>query len=272
MQQTETEKTLHKSLSIRVCTDGLSFCVYAPGDEMPFLYKEYRMRPTISLAANLKEALIKEPILKEEYMRVNVLVTTPHFTTVPVETFKSDDIKEIYEYNFPKDESNRISYNLLRRSGIAIIFGLDRNVYQLITDDFPRSRFYASASTLIEFFGEKSLFGQNKKMFVYIHEKEITVYCFTQGRLLFVNSFPVNYQNDIQYYVLNVWKQLGFDQVDDSLFIISDDEHSGELVEKLGFFLENVSLIDRGDDFKNKITQGDKAIPYDLQTLLVCGF
>lgn len=263
----------NKSLSIRVCSNGLSFCTYAPGQEEPFEYKVWDVNHTISLVANLKEALMNEPMLKQEYQRVNVLITTPRFTTVPVVAFQKEDIESIYQLAFPKDKSQHISYNVLRRSGIAIVFGLDRNIYQLLRDDFPRSRFYASSSTLIEFFSEKSLFGKGKKMYAYLHEKEMTVYAFEQGKMLFVNTFPVVSVADMQYYVLNVWKELAFDQVEDSLFIVSDKESlCTELSEKIQYFLQNVSVFDRSEDFKESLTQGNTMIPYDLQTLLICGF
>ena len=144
----------NKSLSIRVCSNGLSFCTYAPGQEEPFEYKVWDMNHTISLTANLKDALMKEPMLQQEYQRVNVMIATPHFTTVPVAAFQKENVEALYRCAFPKDAPQHVSYNVLRRSGIAIVFGLDRNVYQLLLDDFPRARFYASASTLIEFFGE----------------------------------------------------------------------------------------------------------------------
>ena len=166
-----------------------------------------------------------------------------------------------------------MSYNVLRRSGIAIVFGFDRNIYQLLLDDFPRARFYASASTLIEFFGEKSLFGPGRKMYVYQHEKEVTLYAFDQGRMLFVNTFDATSVADLQYYTLNVWKELGFDQIDDALFIVGDNEQrTTELSEKIKYFLQHVTLIDRTEDFKDKLTRGNSLMPYDLQTLLICGF
>lgn len=263
----------NKSLSIRVCSNGLSFCTYAPGQEEPFVYKVCDVNHTISLAANLKHALNSEPMLQEEYQRVNVLVTTPHFTTVPVAAFDKDDVAAMYEFAFPKDRPQHVSYNVLRRSGIAIVFGLERSIYQLLLDDFPRARFYASASTLIEFFSERSLFGPGKKMFVYLHEKEITIYAFEQGRMLYVNDFNAINAQDIQYYVLNVWKELGYSQVEDMLFVVGDnEERSNELADKIPYFLQNVSVIDRSDDFKDKLTAGNNSIPYDLQTLLICGF
>lgn len=269
-----TETTVNnKSLSIRVCSNGLSFCTYAPGKEEPFAYRVYDVNHTISLTANLKDALMNDDMLKDDYQRVNVLVTTPHFTTVPVAAFNKDSIEAIYQFAFPKDKSQHVSYNVLRRSGIAIVFGLDRNIYQLLLDDFPRARFYASASTLIEFFSERSLFGPGRKMFVYLHEKEITIYAFEQGRMLYVNDFQAANVNDIQYYTLNVWKELGFSQVDDVLHVVGDKSSMcTELADKIRYFLQNVSVIDRSEDFKDKLTAGNTTIPYDLQTLLICGF
>lgn len=264
---------LNRSLSIRVCSNGLSFCTYAPGQDSPFDYRPLEVNHTISLAANLKTALLNEPILQQDYQRVNVLVTNPHFTTVPVAAFQKEDVKDIYAFTFPKDKPQHVTYNVLRRSGIAIIFGMDKNIHQLLLDDFPRARFYASASTLIEFFGERSLLGQGKKMYAYLHEKEMSVYAFEQGRMLFANAFPVTSIADMQYYLLNVWKELGFDQMDDALFVVGDREEStAALAEKIKYFLQQVSLIDRSEDFKDKLTMGNQLIPYDLQTLLVCGF
>ena len=101
----------------------------------------------------------------------------------------------------------------------------------------------------------------------------MTVYAFEQGRMLFVNTFPVMSVADMQYYVLNVWKEQAFDQVDDSLLIVGDKESlCVELSEKIKYFLQQVSVFDRSEDFKDKLTQGNTLIPYDLQTLLICGF
>ena len=258
----------NKSLSIRVCSNGLSFCTYAPGQEEPFVYKVWDVNHTISLAANMKEALMTEPMLQQQYQRVNVLIATSHFTTVPVAAFQKEEVQAIYHLAFPKDVPQHVSYNVLRRSGIAIVFGMDKNIRQLLLDDFPRARFYASASTLIEFFGEKSLFGPGKKMFAYLHEKEMTLYVFDQGRMLFVNTFDATSVADLQYYTLNVWKELGFDQIDDALFVVGDmEERTTELSEKIKYFLQNVTVIDRSEDFKDQLDNGQPPYPLRLPDL-----
>lgn len=268
----KTPSNNNKSLSIRISPDGLSFCVYSPAEPEPYTYRLMKPRPVVSLAANVKEALMSEPLLQTQYQRVNVLVTTPLFTTVPAVDFNRESINSIFNFVFPSQENCHVSYNVLRRSGIAIIFGLDKNVYKLLLDDFPRARFYASASTLVEFFSDKSVGTGNKKMYVYIHGKEMTVYCFHEGRMLFVNNYHVNGVNDCQYFIMNVWSQFGYDQLADGIEIVSDGDMSQLLSDKIQYFIKSVKLIDRDEDFRQTITHGNKVIPYDLQTLLICGF
>ena len=259
-------------MSIRICSDGLSFCVYSPNDDTPYTYKPLPPRPVVSLAANLKEALMSEPILKEKYQRVNVLISTPSFTTIPTVAFNRDVVDDVYGFLFPDHANTHVSYNVLRRSGIAIVFGMDKNVYKLILDDFPHARFYASASTLIEFFSDQSSGIPQKKMYVYIHNKEMSVFCFHEGRMLFVNTYPVNGVNDCQYYIMGLWEQFGFDQLEDHIEIVEEGRMSQLLSEKIPYFIKNVRLLDRSADFRQRVTSGHTDIPYDLQTLLVCGF
>lgn len=283
MANTTDTTTARKSLSIRVSTDGLSFCTYEPDAEQPYIYKEYDVRPVVSMAANVKDALMSEPMLREQYQRVNVLISTPEFTTVPASEFEREQAPRLFRLVFPHASQRHISYNLLRRSGVAIVFGLDRNIHQLLLDDFPRARFYASASTLVEFFGEKSLIGSARHMFVYLHEGglsmrlgqqtlEMTLYCFDRGRITFINTYPVRGEADCQYYLLAVWQQLGLDQLDDTLHVVDDSNTSRRLVEQLRHYIHNVSLAERTDDFRNTLTHGNQLLPYDLQTLLICGF
>lgn len=277
----------HQSLSIRISSDGLSFCTYAPAAAEPLAYKTWPLQPTISLAANLKDALLHEPLLQEDYQRVNVLISTPQFTVLPARDFDRDRVEEVYRFVLPDDGQAHVSYNLLRRAGIAIVFGLDRHVRQLLLDDFPRARFYAAASTLTEHFAALATApGAGRRvLFAYLHEgtiargvgqqdQELTLYALDQGRLLLINNYTVRGLGDCQYYMLGVWRGLAFDQVDDTLCIVDDNPTDAptQLADKLRYFLHRVILIDKLTEFGATLTRGDQRIPYDLQSLLVCGF
>lgn len=263
----------NKSLSIRISTNGLSFCSYTPLADQPFVYSVYDVKPTVSMAANLREALQNDPILQDKtYKRVNVLVTTQRCTYVPVSDFDADNINNIFEFNFPNTTGMKASYNVLRRAGLAIIFGIDRNMYQLIVDDYPNARFYTSDSTLIEFLGSRSVVGGSKSVFVYLHDESVTLYAFHQGRMLYSNTFRINNVEDSIYYCLSAWKSLGMDVLNDALRVVGDGDIEELFASRIQNFIKNVAVIERTEDFRQTITKGNADIPYDLQTLLVCGF
>ena len=256
-------------MSIRISTNGLSFCIYSPLTNQQFVYKDYDVQPTISMAANLKNALMSEPMLNGDYQRVNVMITSPHTTFVPAADFNAADIDDIYAFNFPQDTNLRISYNMLRRSGIAIIFGINKNIYQLLIDDYPKARFYASSSTLIERFSAKSITDAHKQMFAYLHEREMTIYSFQSGRLLMSNTYDTRTVDDCMYYILNLSQHLPFSQTEDTLYIVGETGHEQQLALQLQNFIRNIHVIDRKTDLQSTVTGGNTLIPYDLQTLLI---
>ena len=266
------DKVLNKSLSIRIATNGLSFCTYSPEEEKPFEYKKVDVQPTISLAANLKNALMNEPLLKGQYQRVNILIATPHTTCVPFEDFEPELAEDIYYFNFPDSANTRVSYNILNNSGIAVVFGVEKNIYQLIIDDFPHARFYAALSTMVEHIRNAERANKKNVLYVYLHEREVNLYAFSNGSLLCYNSFPITAIDDCGYYILNMMQQLKFSQVDDSLLIIGNTGKEKDLLSKMRIFVKDVIVVDCKEEFRNSITGGDSAIPFDLQTLLTCGF
>lgn len=268
-----------QSLSIRLSTDGLSFCSYTPDAPQPLTYGEHDVRPVVSMAANLKEALVNEPLLRQDFYRVNVLVCTPQFTVLPAEGFTREQGEQAFRYLFPRQTATYVTFNLLRRSGVAIVFGFDKNIHQLLLDDFPRARFYASASPLTELFAERSISPSGKRLYAYIHEstiarriglqaREMSVYAFHQGRPLLINSYNVGGTDDCLYFLLALWQQLGFDQCDDTLCLAGDSTLSQALSERIERYIHNVQLLDKGSDFGAALKQAPADIPYDLQALL----
>ena len=56
------------------------------------------------------------------------------------------------------------------------------------------------------------------------------------------------------------------------LFVGGDNDIAHQLTTSIATYIKSVEMINREDDFSSKLTQGNSLIPYDLQTLLVCGF
>ena len=109
-------------------------------------------------------------------------------------------------------------------------------------------------------------------MYAYLHEKELTLYAFQGGRMVCSNTYAASTVDDCIYYTLMLFQTLQYGQMTDALRIVGDTKKEQEMCNRIQNFVKNVSVIDRQAEFLNSITAGEALIPYDLQSLLVCGF
>ncbi|MDR0891756.1 MAG: DUF3822 family protein [Mediterranea sp.] len=247
------------TLSIRLRTDGFSFSIYNPLQEGDGMMIERGVDESLSLTANLKAALQELDFLSFAYRRVNVMTTGKRFTTVALELFEGEEEEAelLFYHNLPRQENEKVMFNLLRRSNIAVLFGIDRSVYNLLHEHYPDARFYAQATPLIEHLGVKSRLGNSKKMYAFVQKEGMGIYCFERGHLLLANSFGCSCTADRLYYLLYVWKQLEFGQERDELHLAGALPDKGALTGQLKRFIRQVFVMNPADHI-------------DLQALLTC--
>ncbi len=256
-EKVDFSKSEQYTLSIRLSTDGFSFSIYNPIHDNEFYFVPKEIKPSVSLAANVKEIFKESEFLNHPYKRENVLYISKRFTLIPFELYEDDDIESIFYQNHPKQENEIVLCNILKKSGIALVYAVDKSVYQQITEIFPTATFSSQAGVLIEHFVGKSRLGNSRKMYVYIRENAIELYCYNRGKLLLANTFPCKETADRVYYMLYVWKQLNFDQERDELHLCGLLNNKEELMEELRRYLGQVFIIN------TKIEE----IPFDLQIL-----
>ena len=212
-------KSEQYTLSIRLSADGFSFSIYNPLTDNDFCFVPHPVNTGYSMTANLKDMLTKTEALKYPYKRVNILYDSPRFTPVPLELFEDEQMDTIFYHNFPKAKGNNeiVLCNVLGRSNVVILFAMDKHTHLLLTEHFPTARFFSTASPLTEYFARKSRLGNSRKLYTYIREQQMEVFCFDKGNLLLINSFPCKQTTDRVYYLLYVWQQLNYNQERDEL-------------------------------------------------------
>ena len=134
---------------------------------------------------------------------------------------------------------------------------MDRSAYLFLKEQYPEARFYSQASPLNEYFSTKSRLGNSKKMYVSLRKNAMDLFCYERGHLLLANSFECGQTADRIYYLLYIWKQLGFDQERDELHltgILADKEN---LVTELRKFILQVFIMNPETNI-------------DIQALLTC--
>ncbi len=270
-ERIDFSKSEQYTLSIRLSTDGFSFSIYNPIRTNSFCYFSRPVDPSLSLTANVKEMLAQETeLLNHSYKKVNVLVVHKRFTLIPIELFEDEQAEELFYYNFSRQENEEVLYNILGKSSLTVAFSIDKSIHGQLTELFPAARFYSHMSPLIEQFTEKSRLGNSNKIYAYVHEGMIDVCVFERGRFLMANTYPCREDADRLYYLLYVWKQVGFDQQRDELHLAGRLSRKEELAGELGKYIRQLFIINPQADFNRSDLTRIEEIPFDLQSLIRC--
>lgn len=243
IETVDFSKSEQYTLSIRLSTDGFSFSVFNPLSGGGLSVCDYPVDDTRSLTANLKQAFMEIAWLAHAYRRVNVLVADKRYTLLPLEFFEDEQTEMIFYHNHPKRENESVHYNILAKNNVVVLFGMDKSLHALLCEQYPNVRFYAQIGSLVDFFAIKSRLGNNRKLYTHLHGNVLDVYAYEHGRLLLANSFVCKESADRIYYLLYIWKQLGFEQERDELHLTGTLHDKEYLLGELRKYVRQVFVM-----------------------------
>lgn len=256
-------------LIIRVGRASLAFSTTTDGG---IVYERYPLKSSISMAANLREALRTVTMLQESYGRVIVLVDSP-VLMVPSETFREDDCDALYRYTFSGQEQCLVVYHVVPELNAVAVFGLHKDLRLVLVDRFGESlRLQPVVASIWRHLYQRSFTGPRQKLYGYGHDGWLEVMSFAQNRFRFCNAFNVGSEQDnALFYLLSVWKQLGLDARTDELHLAGDLPGREQLAEKARQFVKRVFVNNPSGEFNRSAVTLVDGMPYDLMTLYVKG-
>ena len=134
---------------------------------------------------------------------------------------------------------------------------MDRSACTFLREQYPHVKFYSQSSPFIEFFAAKSRLGNSRKIYAHLRKDAVDIYGFERGRLLLANSFGCDTTADRIYYLLYIWKKLGFEQERDELHLTGTLSNKEQLLPELRKFIRQVFIM-------------NPAANLDLQAINVC--
>jgi len=258
---------IQQRLVIRIGQTSLSFST-TKGTEV--VYEDYPLNSSISIAANMREALSSVPLLTHSYHRVLVMVDSP-VLMVPLPLFHEEEQEVLYRHAFSKVEHAIILSTILPYLNAVAVYAVAKDLRTVLADAFPHVTFVAALSPLWKHLHERSYTGQRQKLYGYFHEQRLDVMSFSQKRFKFYNSYYVTNVDDALYYLLAAWKQLGLAAEQDELFLAGHFEEKDLLTEKAKQFLKRVFYVNPAGEFNRAAITQFSDIPYDLVTLYMKG-
>lgn len=217
--------------------------------QFPSLGKAFSQNTTISVAANMREALKEtEGIDTEEAV---VTVNSP-VIIVPEEQLKDEDAKALYNLSVTEtDEELMVLQQPINELKTVALFAVSKDLNTVIEDNFKKYEFSHVAISLLDEVARanennpgngvaKILSLKNQQLSAFFNDNIMYAYAFKQGRLNFFNRYEATNAHDCAYMLLSIWKQLGYSQLKDQLHISGEVSFMEELKELLSEFIKNV--------------------------------
>jgi len=197
---------------------------------------------SLSFTANLKQAITELDWLSYTYQATNIVIATQRFTLIPLDFFEDEQVENIFYYNIQRLDNETVNYNILQKSNTVILYSIDKAFLSLLNDQFPTASIQVQTSPLIEYLSTQNRQARNRQMLCFITEENITITAMERRNLLDCNIFSCNCMADRLYYILHIWKQLGFDQQKDEL-LLADATADPELKSELARFIQQVTEV-----------------------------
>lgn len=201
-------------LSIRSFAGGFSFSVVSQLDGSLMRSDEVALAPGDDATEALRAALQRPRLMNYSYSTVELLVDSPS-TIVPLELFRREDVAALYRLNFPSTEvrSTTVSYEMLPSLEVVVLYSLPNDVRSAVLELFPDATVRSLHGTLLEatLAEHRKTQTKQKDFFATIHEQQLIVCAFQQGRLLFSCTYEARYDADRIYHLLAAWKSLDMD-------------------------------------------------------------
>lgn len=217
------------------------------------------------MAANLREAFKEIDLAANGWSRAMVLIDSP-VLMMPVDEFR-DNLKEtLYRHAIMGHDGETVMSVVLPSLNAVAVYSINKDLKLVLDDHFSDVRFTHVCAPVWEHLYRRSFTGVRQKLYAYFHDKRLDVFSFQQNRFRFTNSFDTNLVPDAVYFMLNVWKQLAFDNRRDELHLVGELPERDALTQELRSFIQNVYVINPKAEFNRAPITGINNLPYDLMT------
>ena len=259
---------LSPTLSIRISTDGFCFCTYLPQQPDSVKYSYHECDKATSLNANFEAAWEESRLGNQKYSNIQVIVSSAEFTTIPSNYDSNDEYVAMYNSCFPPSEKSlKILSNKLSAHNLTVLFSIDEELHERLCE-IGEINYYSPVSIIL---GYLTRYPREEKKFLttYLHNGKSLLIAMEDERPTLINGFVGEATEDQLYYLLCIWNELKFSQLEDTLLLCGDTQADAMEMSAKNF-IRNIKRINPREQFRSNLLNKIENIPFDLQTLLLC--
>lgn len=241
------------SLSIRVSTDGFSFCIYDDKRAKYVAIADWDFQGVannLSLSNLLNDFLPSQEWLQKKFRKVAVFIENPTATLIPKPLFVKDKSREYLTLNHTITADDVIKYDWLQLPEAANVFSLPKIIHTRLVQYFPSATIHHHSSSLIQTILLMSKNQSNEtETYVNIRNNNFDIVIIRNNALLFFNSFPYNTKEDFIYYLIFVLEQLHLNPEDITVVLLGNVSKISSVYEITYKYIRKIGFGKRNDNF-----------------------
>lgn len=198
------------SLSILISQDGLSYSIYDIDDKK--VQALVSMLFDVNKADEIRKFIEDEGLKDAQFENINVVYATRNVTIVPDAIFDENSAESIYALNRIISPDDEIRYSRLPKSQTVIVFAIEKETSSLLDELFTRYNLYPQSYPLIETGLTKTKISEKpnrQRMLVQVFENFFEILVIDKGQIVNYNTYNYKSANDILYFIVNCFEQLG---------------------------------------------------------------
>ncbi len=232
-------------LSIRISSDGFSFCVKEKGSKEVIAIGETSFEKgevlPVQHLEKFKDFFEKEPLFQNDYETVTVTHYNRLITQVPLPFFKEESCKDYLQYTVKVLEDDYVAFDKVANTELVNVYIPFVHINNFLFDTYGSFVFKHSATVLIE---NLRHYGADNKSyyFVNVHKNSMEVIVFKNHQLLLYNVFSYQTEEDFIYYILFVAEQLEINPDEFSLIFLGEINKESSYYKIVVEYVRNVSV------------------------------
>ncbi len=268
-------KTSIYILSLQLDKNGYSYIIVDPILKRYIAIKHVNFEQNIaskSFGDKIKEIFLNENILNKNYKTFNFCFLSQKNTLVPTSLFDNKNLKSYFEFNHIPDNSEELRFNFLKNTEAYNIFAVPTEITTFLINRIPKIKFYNQASIFIESTIDKAKIDKLKTPFVRININIdfFDIAIIISEKLILYNTFSYKNENDIIYFILNIFEKLNL-PVDGSYISISGDiEARSDFFIKINNFVKNIKFSNLKKETEYIFNNIPEHFLYNISNLHLC--
>ncbi len=238
------DSKINYHLSLQISIDGFCFALFHLTSQTYIGVAEYVMSNNTdqTVTAFFEEVVKEDQWLQGTFKSVSAAFTATNNTLIPSALFEEERIEDYLSINIRSNRSDKLLHNRLIKSEIINCFTLDKDIYNVITKQYPGANLIHQGTIQIEAAAHQQL--KNPTIFLQFNRKSIDIVAVKDEQTQLMNSFDYKTSEDVIYYLLYVMEQLAFNQNDTTVLLMGNIQKESNVYKLLYKYIHTLSLVE----------------------------